>query len=741
MQSATLFIRPLAHLRMWLLVATVIVSATSVGIGAPIYSTGSVASASSSCFLPLTCNLNGQLGGGVEHPEYAADGVNSTYATIHKFVGLTSGVSLRLGLDLRARAGDRVGMLVALDGNIAATSALGDYTLRTYMRGSGAVVDTQVVSAAVVQSLRVLAGTGRPVQMEFVAAQPFDDIELEVAGTVDVLYKLRVYNAYAVEALVQQPVQGLVSRFSASDLTPFYSTAVTPGNLGACANTNVINPGNAVDASLANFAQFSTLVSVSCPSSLSVKLENLRTAPAGYYAGFVLGTAGLIDVAALSNLRITTYKIINGVRTQQESASGPSLLNLNVLPNGKFQVSFPSTLPFDEVKVEQIDAVAVLNDLKIYYGFGVEPSAFIGSTRILSDFNQAAAAGNATVSVSGVACVLCGVATPEGAADSDPATKAVLSVTAGVATTVELKVGLRGTGVAGYRAGMVVSSNTGLIDVSLLDRLTLTTYGSDGQIVESASGSSVLILNVLPGGKQELSFKTTKAFASVQLSTSSLAGLAVNMNIFQAFADNLAGGLFTTITAPLPVELTAFSGRWVAGAAELSWSTASEKNSSHFVVERSVGREAAFQAVGQVAAAGNATVVHTYQLRDTEAGAQGVTTLYYRLRQVDNDGKQAFSPLVTVTVGKLTAAAPVVEVYPNPTADAQVVSVHILNLPAGGAMVQTYSQMGQLVSQVPVAEATTRMALPALAPGLYHVVLRSASSQRLATQSLVVSGR
>ena len=667
--------------------------------------------------------------------------MNSTYATIYKFVGVAAGVSIRVGLDASARVGDRVGLLVAPEASLAGASALGTYTLRTYMRGSSTVIETRVVSAAVVQSLRAVAATGQPVQMEFVAAQPFDDIQLEVSGITDVLYRLRVYNAYAVEALVQQPVQGLVSRFTAPDLSPYYSTAVTPGNLGACVNTNVTDPANAVDGSLTNFAQFGSFLSVSCPSSLSVKLENLRTAPAGYYAGFVLGTAGLVDIAALSNLRITTYRTINGVRTKQESASGPSLLDLNVLPNGKFQVSFPTTLPFDEVKLEQIDALSVLDNLKIYHGFGIEPSAFIGSTRILSDFDQSTAPAKVDATVTGVVCALCSVTNPEGAADNDPNTKAVLNVAAGVGTSVGLKVELRGTGVAGYRAGMVISNNTGLIDVSLLDRITLTTYGADGQVIESASGASLLALNILPDGKQEVSFLTTKNFSAVKINVSSLVGLGINMSVFQAFADNLAGGLFTTITAPLPVELTAFTGRWANGAAELKWNTASEKNSSHFVVERSNGGDAAFRPVGQVTAAGNSTTPHSYQLRDAEAGAQGVSTLYYRLRQVDKDGKQEFSPLVTITVGKQAAIEPVVEVYPNPAADAQVVSVHILNLPAGGGMVQTYSQIGQLVSQLPVAQATTRLALPALAPGLYDVVLRSASGQRLATQPLVVAGR
>ena len=61
-----------------------------------------------------------------------------------------------------------------------------------------------------------------------------------------------------------------------------------------------------------------------------------------------------------------------------------------------------------------------------------------------------------------------------------------------------------------------------------------------------------------------------------------------------------------------------------------------------------------------------------------------------------------------------------------------------LNLPTGGT-VQTYSQLGQLMSQLLVTEAA--FALPALAPGLYHVVLRNAAGQRVASQRLVVGSR
>ena len=65
--------------------------------------------------------------------------------------------------------------------------------------------------------------------------------------------------------------------------------------------------------------------------------------------------------------------------------------------------------------------------------------------------------------------------------------------------------------------------------------------------------------------------------------------------------------------------LEQLNGRWAAGAAELSWATASEKNSSHFMVERSIDGWSAFRAVGRVAAHGSSSSPQAYQLRDKQA--------------------------------------------------------------------------------------------------------------------------
>nr|WP_262906040.1 T9SS type A sorting domain-containing protein [Hymenobacter terricola] len=286
---------------------------------------------------------------------------------------------------------------------------------------------------------------------------------------------------------------------------------------------------------------------------------------------------------------------------------------------------------------------------------------------------------------------------------------------------------------------MVVGQGAGLLDLTALQQFTVLTYDASGNLIETKTGASLLGVSLLPDftDRSKVSFLATRDFAYVELEVNSAASVLSNTRVYYAFAEDVP---LLSVPYPLPVELAAFTGRWASDAAELSWTTASETNSRYFVVERSTGNDDAFRAVGQVAAAGTSTRARAYKFRDAEAKAQGVAALYYRLRQVDLDGKEAFSPLVAITVGKSALATPQLAVYPNPTADAQAVQVSCLNLPAAGGLVQTYSQLGQLVSQLPVAETTTRLALPTLAPGLYYVVLRTVSGQQLAGQKLVIRG-
>ena len=118
--------------------------------------------------------------------------------------------------------------------------------------------------------------------------------------------------------------------------------------------------------------------------------------------------------------------------------------------------------------------------------------------------------------------------------------------------------------------------------------------------------------------------------------------------------------------APLPVVLLGFDAQWQAGGTQLTWATASEQNTSQFVVERSLDGSA-WATAGTVAAAGNSSRQSNYAWLDAAALAQPAGLLYYRLRQVDRDGSAHFAPVRTVSRPAGTDAL-VLTVHPNPMA-------------------------------------------------------------------------
>ena len=95
----------------------------------------------------------------------------------------------------------------------------------------------------------------------------------------------------------------------------------------------------------------------------------------------------------------------------------------------------------------------------------------------------------------------------------------------------------------------------------------------------------------------------------------------------------------------LPVEWMAFDADLLSDhSVALTWSTASEFNSSKFDVERSING-ANYAVIGTVAAHGNSQSTRDYSFFDKSV-PEG--TVYYRLAQYDNDGKFAYSTVRTV---------------------------------------------------------------------------------------------
>ncbi|WP_345600480.1 hypothetical protein, partial [Thermocatellispora tengchongensis] len=103
-------------------------------------------------------------------------------------------------------------------------------------------------------------------------------------------------------------------------------------------------------------------------------------------------------------------------------------------------------------------------------------------------------------------------------------------------------------------------------------------------------------------------------------------------------------------------------GQAAATYTDLTWHTAQELNSAAFEVEASQdGRT--FRPVGQVAAACTSSQAHRYTYRHatTQSGIR-----YYRLRQVDQDGTNSYSAVLSLSPGRSAARSISVTAAPNP---------------------------------------------------------------------------
>lgn len=106
-----------------------------------------------------------------------------------------------------------------------------------------------------------------------------------------------------------------------------------------------------------------------------------------------------------------------------------------------------------------------------------------------------------------------------------------------------------------------------------------------------------------------------------------------------------------------PVTLTTFTARNKGNGVSLEWSTAQELNNNYFQVERSADGNTGWSVIATVDGAGNSQVVNNYSALDASPRS-GIN--YYRLKQVDNDGKAVYSKTVPIKIGLQKTAISVI---------------------------------------------------------------------------------
>lgn len=147
----------------------------------------------------------------------------------------------------------------------------------------------------------------------------------------------------------------------------------------------------------------------------------------------------------------------------------------------------------------------------------------------------------------------------------------------------------------------------------------------------------------------------------------------------------------TSISSPLPVEWLSFSAETQGAVVSLKWSTATETNCDRYLVERSADGTA-FETIGSVMGSGTSSDVHSYSFVDRYP-LNGLS--YYRLRQVDFDGRSGFSDPVAVTLNNRGKGL----LYPVP-ASTQLTWKPEQSTGGTPAVFRVYSALGSLVEIV-----------------------------------------
>lgn len=118
---------------------------------------------------------------------------------------------------------------------------------------------------------------------------------------------------------------------------------------------------------------------------------------------------------------------------------------------------------------------------------------------------------------------------------------------------------------------------------------------------------------------------------------------------------------FNAGAGALPIELFDFSAEVKDYGIELNWITLTELNNDFFLIEKSSNADD-WSVVSTLRGAGTTASLSEYSMIDTEIDG----TTYYRLTQVDFDGKRTvYDPIVVTTEDSKKMA----EAYPNPVDD------------------------------------------------------------------------
>jgi hypothetical protein len=150
-----------------------------------------------------------------------------------------------------------------------------------------------------------------------------------------------------------------------------------------------------------------------------------------------------------------------------------------------------------------------------------------------------------------------------------------------------------------------------------------------------------------------------------------------------------------TATGLVPVKLVNFTGERSGNKNNLAWSTATEINNAGFELQRSADG-ANFSKLAYVSSQSENGYSYRNLNYTYSDNAPLATTNYYRLKQIDKDGKVEYSKVVMIKGTKATAVE-IAAVYPNPVVNS--LNLIIASPTAANATLMVTDAAGKVVLQ------------------------------------------
>jgi hypothetical protein len=245
--------------------------------------------------------------------------------------------------------------------------------------------------------------------------------------------------------------------------------------------------------------------------------------------------------------------------------------------------------------------------------------------------------------------------------------------------------------------------NCTLVDIFLSTDGGLTFPTTLATAILNALGTAAVILPLIDTDK-----------ARIKIAPSTSTSLGNTPNVFFDISN-----VNFIIGTPMPVTLVSFNANVTAeNSALLSWETSEETNNAGFEIEMSLDARK-FIKVGFVDGNGDSKSAHQYRysVSDLSGGAY-----YFRLKQLDYDGKYAYSQVRAL---EIKSATDILAMYPNPTSGK--LKFHSSMHKGQAFDIRIINQSGRTVVSLPLSDEYSKgyeLDTDRLPSGLYNVILR-----------------